>query len=85
MTFQSGKAIRMTNISEKAPKNCDLRWRGLRSVSDSDLFKIEKVNVHITENDLPGRPRQVAQCCKCGETVTDGREVLGADGAGLMP
>lgn len=77
--IQSGKAIRMANISEKAPKNCDLRaWFAERS--DSDLFKIEKVNVHITENDLPGRPRQVAQCCKCGETVTDGREVLGADG-----
>ena len=68
----------MTNISEKAPKDCDLReW--FASKSDDDLFKIEKVRVHISENDLPGRPRQVATCAQCGETITDGREVVGAN------
>lgn len=72
--IQSGKAIRLTNISEKAPKDCDLKeWFAKRS--DEDLFKVEQVRVHISDNDLPGRPRQVAVCDRCGEQVTDGREV----------
>lgn len=77
--IQSGKAIRMTNISEKAPKNCDLReWFAAKT--DEDLFKVEQVRVHITENDLPGRPRQVTVCGRCGEQVTDGREVKTGQG-----
>ena len=72
--IQGGKAIRMPNISEKAPKNCDLReW--FAGKTDEDLFKVEQVRVHIAENDLPGRPRQVTVCGRCGEQVTDGREV----------
>lgn len=77
--IQSGKAIRMTNMSEKAPKGCNLReWFAQRS--DEDLFKVEQVRVRITENDLPGRPRQVAVCGRCGEQITDGREVQGEHG-----
>ena len=73
--IQSGKAIRMTNVSEKAPKDCNLKeWFAARS--DEDLFKVEQVRVNITENDLPGRPRHVATCMRCGEQVTDGREVV---------
>lgn len=72
--IQSNRAIRMTNVSEKAPKDCDLRaW--FASKSDEDLFKIEQIRVHISENDLPGRPRAVSVCQQCGEQITDGREV----------
>ena len=66
-------------MSEKAPKGCNLReWFAQRS--DEDLFKVEQVRVRITENDLPGRPRQVAVCGRCGEQITDGREVQGEHG-----
>lgn len=80
--IQSGKAIRLTNVSEKAPKGCDLKaWFAQKS--DEDLFKVEKVKVHITENDLPGRPRCSTTCDQCGEQITDGREVTTEDGRTL--
>lgn len=72
--IQSDRAIRMTNISEKAPKDTDVRaWFAAKS--DEELFKIEEVRLALSEYDLPGRPRKVATCNRCGEQVTDGREV----------
>lgn len=73
--MQTGEAIRLTNISEKCPKDADLKaWFAAKS--DKDLFKVQRVEVDLTDLDLPGKPKQVCRCELCGEQVTDGREIV---------
>jgi formylmethanofuran dehydrogenase subunit E len=40
------------------------------------LFKIQKVEVPISEFDLPGRTRKKVACTTCGQVVRDNREVM---------
>jgi formylmethanofuran dehydrogenase subunit E len=40
------------------------------------LFRIQRVEVSITEFDLPGRTRRKVACSKCGQVVRDNREVM---------
>ena len=47
---------------------------------NSELFKIESVEVKVSENDLPGRPRSRVSCERCREGVNDGREVVANSG-----
>lgn len=50
--MQTGEAIRLTNISEKCPKDADLKaWFAAKS--DEDLFKVQRVEVDLTDLDLP--------------------------------
>ena len=78
----SDQAIRLTNISEKAPKDVDIKeWFAQRS--DEDLFRVQRVKLHITEYDLPGRPKSHTPCEECGDEITDGREVTDESGRTL--
>jgi formylmethanofuran dehydrogenase subunit E len=43
---------------------------------DSELFKIENVQVSVPEENLPGRPISRVACDQCGEGVNDRREVV---------
>jgi formylmethanofuran dehydrogenase subunit E len=40
------------------------------------LFKVQKVNVPISEFDLPGPTRKKAACSGCGQIVRDNKEVI---------
>ena len=40
------------------------------------LFKIQQVEVYISEFDLPGRTRKKVACATCGQVVRDNREVM---------
>ena len=42
---------------------------------DSVLFRIQQVDVTISEEDLPGPTRLKAVCSRCGQVVRDRREV----------
>jgi formylmethanofuran dehydrogenase subunit E len=39
------------------------------------MFKIQNVEVNLTEYDLPGKPKRRVTCEKCGEGVMDNRDV----------
>ena len=41
-----------------------------------DLFRIERVRVHLSELELPGPARKKVPCEICGELVRDGKEVV---------
>ena len=41
-----------------------------------DLFRIERVRVHLSELELPGPARKKTACEICGELVRDGKEVV---------
>jgi formylmethanofuran dehydrogenase subunit E len=49
---------------------------------DSVLFRVQQVQVPISEFDLPGPTRSKVSCSQCGQVVRDGREVQ-ADGLTL--
>jgi formylmethanofuran dehydrogenase subunit E len=42
---------------------------------DSVLFRVQKVDVNISELDLPGPTKQKTICSQCGQIIRDGREV----------
>lgn len=44
-------------------------------MSDEDLFKVERIQVILRPQDLPGRPRSRVPCDRCGEGINDGREI----------
>ncbi|MDR0552396.1 MAG: FmdE family protein [Spirochaetaceae bacterium] len=52
---------------------------GLRAffdaLTDNDLFKVERVSIALPPEDMPGKPAQKVTCARCGEIVTDKRQV----------
>jgi formylmethanofuran dehydrogenase subunit E len=44
--------------------------------SDEALFSCTPVIVDIPDEDRPGRPSRSAVCARCGEKVSDGREIV---------
>ena len=46
-----------------------------KRMPDSVLFRLQQVDVHIREEDLPGPTRFKAVCSRCGQVVRDRREV----------
>lgn len=68
------RAVRIVAISDKkAPEGADV-VEFFNSIPDSELFRIQEVEVELTDDDLPGKPRHRAACELCGERVLDGRE-----------
>lgn len=70
----SQRAVRIAIISNrKAPEGADLA-DFFNSIPNDELFRIQEVEVDLTEDDLPGKPRHKVICEQCGERVMDGRE-----------
>lgn len=53
--------------------------KGYMQMPDSELFDVQRVKVHLPEQDMPGPPRKHAACNHCGQVVRDGREVVVQD------
>jgi len=47
-----------------------------KKMSDDILFSIQKVDVPISEYDLPGRSKKKTTCSGCGQVVRDNKEVI---------
>lgn len=47
-----------------------------KKMSDDILFRVQKVDVPISEYDLPGRSKKKTTCSVCGQVVRDNKEVL---------
>ncbi len=48
---------------------------GYQRMPDSVLFRVQQVDVSISEFDLPGPTRRKVSCSQCGQVVRDHREV----------
>lgn len=59
-------------IEEKVARETEAYKR----MPDDVLFRIQKVNVPISEFDLPGPTRKKATCTRCGQVVRDNKEVI---------
>jgi formylmethanofuran dehydrogenase subunit E len=75
--LSTGEAYRITT---KKDFSRDLSLEDLlKAVSetpDDEMLLIQKVELKVPENDLPGLPKDKADCSVCGERVMDGRAVF---------
>jgi len=86
VNLQTGQAFRVISTEESrdlaeayAPEIAEKHARQLEAykrMPDSVLFRVQQVNVHIPEEDLPGPTRFKATCSRCGQVVRDRREVI---------
>jgi formylmethanofuran dehydrogenase subunit E len=47
-----------------------------KRMPDDVLFRVQRVDVPISEFDLPGLTRKKATCVRCGQVVRDNKEVI---------
>jgi formylmethanofuran dehydrogenase subunit E len=47
-----------------------------KRMPDDVLFRVQRVDVPISEFDLPGPTRKKISCVKCGQVVRDSKEIL---------
>ena len=89
LNTESGKAVRLVAL-DSARALADFRYpdlnvkkdRQMRAYSEAgneELFKMESVELHLDDFDLPGHPRRRVVCVDCGEGINDGREVVRGD------
>jgi len=85
VNLETGKAFRVLSTEEArslsaayAPEVADIYPQQLEAyqrMPDSVLFRVQQVEVSISEFDLPGPTRSKVACSKCGQVVRDHREV----------
>jgi len=65
-------AVYAPEIPEKYPQQLEAYKR----IPDSVLFRVQKVQVDMSEYDLPGPTRKKVSCGQCGQAIRDNREVI---------
>jgi len=86
VNLESGSAVRVLSTEEArdlahyyAPEITGKYQQQLvayKRMPDSVLFKVQNVQVAISEFDLPGPTRRKVSCHRCGQVVRDSREVV---------
>ena len=93
LNVETGKAVRIVALASSR-RLADLRhpeieskytrqMQTYREAAEEELFAVVPVEIHLREEDAPGRPRSRVICSRCGEEVNDGREVNAQDGSRL--
>lgn len=85
MNLETGDAFRVISTEESrdlvdsyAPET---QGKGRRQIEaykrmpECVLFRVQKVNVNLSEFDLPGPTRRKTACSRCGQVIRDNREV----------
>lgn len=90
LNTESGEAVRVVALEEsraladarhpQIENKKERQFRAYGEAADTELFKVERVEVAYGEMDAPGRPRARITCASCGEGVNDGREVKSEGG-----
>lgn len=80
MDLSSKKAVRVSALNK--PKK-DMGKEEMANIvdeilktPDEELFKIQKVQVDLPEEDIPGPPISRKTCKECGEGIMDHRETI---------
>jgi formylmethanofuran dehydrogenase subunit E len=92
INLETGKAFRVISTEEArdlaaqyAPEvagKYQQQLEAYKKMPDSVLFRVQKVEVTLSEFDLPGPTRRKVACARCGQVVRDHREVI-IDGSPL--
>jgi formylmethanofuran dehydrogenase subunit E len=87
LNTKTGKAVRVIALEESreraagyAPNEQDrhkTQTAAYQVMPESELLRLEAVDVALSPMDQPGSPLKRVQCEECGEGINDGREVLG--------
>ena len=48
---------------------------GYQNMPDNLLFDVQRVQISLPQNDMPGPPRHNAVCERCGQMIRDGKEI----------
>ena len=79
VALESSRALADARYPEIANKR-DRQFSAYANANDDELFKVEGVELDLSEMDLPGSPRSRVPCEQCGEGINDGREVIALNG-----
>ncbi len=84
VNLESGRSSRVVALEESKERaktyfpEIEDKYRcqveAYRIMSDEELFRHQKVKIHIPPQDMPGRPLSRVACEVCGEYVQDMRE-----------
>ena len=91
LNTETGEAVRVVALDEsraladarypQIESRKERQFLAYREASDSELFRVERVEVEYGEMDAPGRKSTVRVACdSCGEGINDGRELKGDEG-----
>jgi formylmethanofuran dehydrogenase subunit E len=86
VNLETGRAYRIISTEESrelapfyAPEITEKRKQQLEAykrMPDSVLFRVQEVEISLSEFDLPGSTHRKVVCSRCGQVVRDGREVV---------
>lgn len=48
---------------------------GYQNMPDNLLFDVQRVQIFLQQDDMPGPPRHHAVCERCGQMIRDGKEI----------
>ena len=92
VNLENGKAFRVLSTEEArelAPfftpgitEKSQQQLEAYKRMPDSVLFRVQEVQVTVSEFDIPGPTRRKVSCARCGQVVRDRREVI-TDGVTL--
>ena len=86
VNLETGQAFRVVSTEEArdlaatyAPEITEKYQQQLEAykrMPDSVLFRVQRVDVDISDSDMPGPTRYKTTCVECGQVVRDRREVV---------
>jgi formylmethanofuran dehydrogenase subunit E len=86
LNTDTGKAVRVVALEEsresadrefsRIENKHERQLNAYKLLPEEALFKTEPVEVSLSSNDQPGRPKSRVICDECGEGVNDHREVV---------
>ncbi len=86
VNLETGQAFRVLSTEEARDLACvyapevagkyPRQLEAYRRMPNSVLFRVQQVEVDISEFDLPGPTRYKVACTRCGQTVRDHREAV---------
>ena len=85
VNLETGKAFRILSTEESRDLTClyapEIAEKGKQQIeaylrmTDSVLFRVQEVQVPISQYDLPGPTRRKVVCSRCGQVVRDHKEI----------
>jgi formylmethanofuran dehydrogenase subunit E len=86
LNTKTGEAVRIVALdssresADHAYPDVENRYarqlRAYKLLPEPELFKVERVQVHVPAENKPGRPISRVSCDECGEGVNDRREIV---------
>jgi formylmethanofuran dehydrogenase subunit E len=86
VNLETNKAFRVLSTEEARDLACQYaphisekykqQLEAYKRMPDSVLFRVQQVEVVLSEFDLPGPSRRKVSCSRCGQIVRDHREVV---------